>query len=203
MRRVSIRYTQKTREVLGFIADYGFISTKVCSKVFYRENKNGYTQARVILNKLFKNGDLKRYEHEVTKEWIYQFNKKVIDPHRKAMIDLYAEIFTIVDSIEYFKVEATWCISNRRSDAHIIYTKDGCVNSFLIEYERYHSTSQRKLDEIYASGEVQEFYKLKYKVDDYFPNVLVISPLATTKLVSDNINIVCIAYNLEGLNELI
>ena len=200
---MGIRYTQKTREVLGFICDYGFISTKVCSKVFYKDNKNGYTQARVILNKLFKNGDLKRYEHESTKEWIYQINKKVVDPHRKAMIDLYSEIFMLVDSIEYFKVEATWCISNRRSDAHIIYKKNGRVNSLLVEYERYHSTSQKKLDEIYASEEVQEFYKLKYKVEDYFPNVLVISPLATTKLVSDKISIVCIAYNFEGLGEII
>lgn len=200
---MSIRYTRKTREILTFIQEYGFITTKVCSKVFYKGNANSYTQARVILNKLFKNGDLKRYSHEATKEWIYQTEKKIIDPHRKAMIDLYSEIFLLADSIDYFKVEATWSISNRRSDAHIIFTKDNIQNAFLVEYERFHCTSQKKADEIYNSGEVQEFYKDKYDIDNYFPNVLIISPLGTSKLSSDVMNIVNIDYSFMGISSLI
>lgn len=200
---MAIRYTKKTREILNFISEYGFITTNICSKVFYKGNKNGYSQSIVILNKLFKNGDLKRYQHENTKEWVYQMQSKLVDDHRKSMLDLYSSIFTLVDSILYFKIEENWAISKRRSDAHIIFSKDGVTNSFLVEYEKYHTTSNNKLKEIFNSGEVQEFYSKRFGADAYFPNVLVISPLGTTRLVSDDITIVCIAYDLKGLYELI
>lgn len=200
---MSIRYTKATREVLNFIDEYGFITTNICSKVFYKGNKSSYTQARVMLQKLFHNKDIVRYSHETTKEWIYQFNKKLIDPHRKALMDFYSELNLLVDSIDYFKLEETWSISNRRSDGHVIFTKGGVENSFIIEYERFHSTSNAKIEEIYLSGEVQEFYEKRFDVKDYFPNMLIISPLGTSKLTSDNINIVNIDYSFTGLGSLI
>lgn len=200
---MSIRYTKKTREVLNFINEYGFITNNICGKVFYKGNKSSYTQARVILQKLFKNGDIKRYSHETTKEWIYQIEPKLIDDHRKAIIDLYAEMFLLVDTIDYFKIEAIWNISKRRSDAHIIFTKDGNTNSFLVEYERFHTTPANKIDEIKASGEVQEFYKARYDIDNYFPTLLIISPLATSKCVSSDWLTVNIDYRFEGLDSLI
>lgn len=199
---MAIRYTKTTRDIINFIKEYGFITTKICSNIFYNGNKNPYHQARVMLNKLYNNGDLKRYECETTKEYIYQITTKYIYDHKKFILDLYSRIYTMCNSIEYFKIEELWEISKRKNDGHIIYKKDGKIKTFLIEFDKYHKTSKNKLNQIYESQEVQEWYKNRYG-KEHFPNIIIITPIGVSNVDSDNYNVIDLDYSFNGLESIL
>ena len=74
-----------------------------------------------------------------------------------------------------------WKIAKRKSDGHLIYRVGDDIYSLLIEIDYTHATSQKKLMDIYQSGEVQEWYKNNYNADNYFPSFLIVSLLGDTK----------------------
>ena len=107
-----IRYTQKVRNILNFIDKYGFITSKICANLFYKDNKYKIDMARRTLNKLVNNKDIISNTSCFGKELIYQFNKNIVSEHRYALLNLYSEINCIVNNIEYFKLVQQW-YSNR------------------------------------------------------------------------------------------
>ena len=68
-----IRYTQKVRNILNFIDKYGFITSKICANLFYKDNKYKLDMARRTLNKLVNNKDIISNTGCFGKELIYQF----------------------------------------------------------------------------------------------------------------------------------
>lgn len=201
---MGIRYTKVTREILNFIEDYGFITINICSSIFYKNNKQRYNQARVKLKNLYDNKVLKRWEHPYSGEYIYQFDSKRISDHAKYMLDLYAAVNLLVDKIDYFKLEEPWMGNARRNDAHIVYIKDDYLGAFLVEFEKYNTTSVKKIDEIFESNEVQEWYKERYG-DYFFPTILLVTPTGRSKCKSetDKWESTSINYNLDGLEDIL
>ena len=58
---------------------------------------------------------------------------------------------------------------------------------------------QDKYDTIYETGEVQQWYKLKYGVAN-FPDIIVINYRGETDAITDyNYSIIGLDYNFEGL----
>jgi hypothetical protein len=178
-----IRYTQKVRNILAFIDKYGFITSYICGNLFYKENKCKIDMARKVLNRLVKNGDIiVNKKSKFGKELIYQHTKNIVSDHSYYLLNLYAEINTVVTKVEYFTLEQTWNTASktRRSDAHIIFynTVDGeyKFKSYLIEFDKYHKTNPvEKYNEIYDYGDVQDWYKRNCNMDDYFPDVMIIN----------------------------
>lgn len=201
---MGIRYTKTTREIIQFVEDYGFITINICSSIFYKNNKQRYNQARVKLKNLYDNKILKRWKHPYSGEFIYQFDCKRISDHSKYMLDLYAKINLLVDKVDYFKVEEPWMNNARRNDAHIVYVKDNLLGAFLVEFEKYNTTSVKKIDEIYESNEVQEWYKDKYG-EYFFPRILLVTPTGKSKCksVNEEWDSVAINYTLEGLEDIL
>lgn len=204
---ILVRYTKKIRDILGFIDQYGFITTRICSNLFYKDNKYKIDLARRSLTRLVNNGDIISNKDTYGKELIYQFKKGTVSDHRYALLNLYGEINCLVDSIEYFKLEESWRESNKRSDAHIIITNniDNEVQfkSFLIEYDKFHKTNpNEKYNEIYYSNEVQEWYQNKYDIDNYFPDVVIINYSGKSeKSNNENFNILGLDYNFTNLTK--
>jgi hypothetical protein len=175
-----IRYTQKVRNILNFIDKYGFITTRICANLFYKDDKCKIDMARRVLNRLVNNKDIKAHKDKYGKELIYQREKNTISDHSYYLLNLYAEIHSIVTEVIYFSLETTWSLAKRRSDAHIIFHNN--INgelkfkSYLIEFDKYHKTNPReKYNSIYDSEEVQEWYKEHYNIDDWFPDVMIIN----------------------------
>lgn len=202
-----IRYTKKVRDILNFIDKYGFITTRICSNLFFKDNKYKIDLARRVLTRLVNNGDIVSNKDVYGKELIYQFKKSTVSDHRYALLNLYSEINCLVHSIEYFKLEETWRESNKRSDAHIIITNN--INnelqfkSFLIEYDKFHKTNPNdKYNDIYNSNEVQDWYKGKYNVDNYFPDIIIINYSGKCeKSTNINFNIIGLDYNFTDLTQ--
>lgn len=199
-----IRLTKKTCAIKHFIEENGFITNNMCARIFYKGNSNSYTQAQVKLKSMYDNKILKRYIHPNTKEYIYQITIKNIDDHKKYIGDLYSRIYLYTDEIIYAKLnESSWKATSRRNDAHIIYRKGDKVVGLLIEFDKFHKTSFSKIDDIYNSGEVQEWYYDHYGVKDYFPTVMIINPTGTINYKSDKWSCVSLDYSFDNLQSLL
>ena len=198
-----IRYTQKVRNILNFIDKYGFITSKICANLFYKDNKYKLDMARRTLNKLVNNKDIISNTSCFGKELIYQFNKNIVSEHRYALLNLYSEINCIVNNIEYFKLEEQWLEGKRKSDAHIIISNiingDEVFKSYLIEYDKYHKTDIKKYEEIYNSNEVQQWYLNRYEINNYFPIVMIVNYSGKVNQNSDNFNIIALDYDFTDL----
>ena len=169
-------YTQKTREILSFIDKYGFITSNIASRIFFKEQNNSYISACRKLRTMCRSGVLIRYMDNG--EYIYQQREKRITLHRKLLLDFYSRLYEKTNVL-YFNVEERWDKANKRNDGHMIYEKDGVMYGILIEVDYSHYTSKDKLDSIYYSGEVQEWYKDRY-CEEYFPSIVIISLLGDT-----------------------
>ena len=175
-----IRYTQKVRYILNFIEKYGFITTRICANLFYKDDKCKIDMARRVLTRLTNNKDIVANKNKYGKELIYQFSKNVISDHSYYLLNLYSEINNIVTKIDYFKLEETWSSAKRRSDAHIIFHNivDGELQfrAYLIEFDKYHKTNpNEKYNSIYDTNEVQDWYKEHYNMEGFFPDVLIVN----------------------------
>ena len=201
---LGVKFTKATREILYWIQEQGFITNHICSRLFYKNKANGYSQAQVKLKNLYDNGVIKRYIHPHTKEFIYQYSLKDIDDHKKYICELYSRIYELSDEIIYSKLnEQTWKKSSRRNDAHIIYRIGDKVVGLLIEFDKFHKTSKEKLEQIYSSSEVQDWYKENYGVEDYFPTFVIITPLGNVAYKSDDWNCVGLDYDFTDLKDIL
>lgn len=177
-----MRFTKATKEILNFIDEFGFITATICSRTIFKEQKHAYVSSCRKLRKMHENKLLKRYTFLESKEYIYQVEKKQVGVHQKVLMDLYSKIFELVDQVLFFNPKETcWKIAKRKSDGHLIYRVGDDIYSLLIEIDYTHATSQKKLMDIYQSGEVQEWYKNNYNADNYFPSFLIVSLLGDTK----------------------
>lgn len=199
-----IRYTKKVRAILNFIDEYGFITSKICGYVFYKNNKASIEQARHKLTTLYKNGDLIISKNQYGKEYFYQRDKKLITPHKYLLLNLYAEIFHIVDSVDYFKLEENWTISKKKSDAHIIFSNhvndEKVMRCYLIEYDKHHATEIDKYNTIYSTGEVQGWYLNRFSEEGIFPDIIQINYNGISKLdTNDKFSVIGLDYDFNDL----
>lgn len=198
---MGINYTAKTREILGFIHQYGFITTRICSNMFFKDKARGYEQARVKLNNLVKNKDLEKWKCS-TNEYIYQFKKKNISECDHVLLNFISEVNKVAD-ILYFKKEEHWKYLNKRSDGHLIYDYKGNIGAFLIEIEKYSKVSNEKYKELFESYEVHKWYWDNQEQENLFPSLLIISPSGTTNIDNRYFDTVCLDFSLQELEKIL
>lgn len=194
-----IRYTNNTKATLTLIQEYGFTTIRIVANTIFKNRRNGKEQARVTLQRLVDNGDIIKYKVPEHQEFLYQFKKEKVSDHRYYLTNLWSEIYKLAEEIVYFKLEETWSIANKRSDAHIIFRTKDIAKYYLVEFDKFHSTQIDKYDVIYDSEEVHEWYK-KVAGEEMFPDVLIIDSTGKTKVRSDrDYNVVCIDYRFTDL----
>lgn len=200
-----IRYTKKTREILNFIDKYGFITSKICANIFYKNNKYGLTQARDTLNRIAKNGDIvvSSNTKEYGREQIYQFTKKLVSKHDYYILNFYSKVYSLVDKIDEFHLEQHWMGGKRRSDGLIVFTNivDDVEykKAYFIECDFTHKTDKEKYIEIYDSGEVQAYFKKVYD-NEIFPSVIQIAYSDKASIESNgNFDVIGLDYDCNNL----
>jgi hypothetical protein len=202
-----IRYTQKVRDILNFIDEYGFITTRITANLFYKDDKYKLDVARRVLNRLVNNKDIVANKNQYGKELIYQFKKSTVSDHKYYLLNLYSEINNIVTNVEYFKLEETWSLTNRRTDAHIIFNNiingQDSLKSYLIEFDKFHKTNPtEKYNQIYDSNEVQQWYLVNQGINNYFPNVIIINYNGKCNLSNrDDYKIIGLDYDFTDLTQ--
>lgn len=193
----------KNKQILNFIEDFGFITSNICANVCYKNNKYPYNQACRKLKEMTDNKWIKRYKDNKTSEYIYVDNlSKNLSNHKYILIELYSYIYKNADSIEYFKLEEPWISNKYRSDAHIVYIKNGKLRGLLVEIEFYHKLDVNKYQEIYESNEVQNWYIDKYDLN-VFPTVLIVNATGNPRLISDYYNIKYTDYTFKGIEKIL
>ncbi|AWZ50051.1 hypothetical protein C3495_14520 (plasmid) [Clostridiaceae bacterium 14S0207] len=184
----------RDREILKFIEKYKSITINICAKIFYKDNKEAYQQARKRLRLLYKNKYLKRYRKDCTTEVIYYMHKK-LSVHDLKVLDVLAELIYNNANIREFKREYTINTerSNYRADAFIEFTLKNYLYFLLIEVDHTHYTSFQKLQDIYDSNYFQNKYS-KYG-DNIFPTILILKRIVLDrKFYSSNFKIIELEY---------
>lgn len=188
--------------IMRFTDEYGFITTKICANIFYKNATYSLNMAQRTLKKLVDKGYLKVTHKREGKEGIYQYNNNnAVSDHRYYMVNLYSLLYKYSDEVIYFKQEETWGLSKRRSDAHIIIGQNINGNiiphSYLVEFDKYSKTGSNKYNEIYATNEVQQWYLDNYGME-VFPDVIQINPLGKATIESNyEFDVISIDYNIE------
>lgn len=201
-----MRMTQQTREILNFIDTYDYITANICARIILKGQKQAYTSSCRKLRTMEQHDLIKKYIHPLTKEFIYQIKKKQVNDHHRYAIEFYSRIYEIADEVIYFtdkEKDVTWPLAKRRNDFHIIYIYNGNTYAMLGEVDLSHFTSKEKLVEIYEKGEVQEWYKEHYDVDNYFPSIAVLSLLGNTKYEDVPFDYLCVDFEFNQLESLI
>lgn len=199
---MSIRFTKKVRAILNHITTYGFITNNQCALIYYKGNKQSYIQAQTKMKILYDNGIVKRTEYKLNKEYIYTVEDKVISDHAMYVMNLYAYLYSKF-TVLYFKPEASW-ICKKRNDAHFIIQKDdGDTMGILCEVDLFHKTGKEKLDVMYKSGEIQNWYKVEYGIENYYPSILIVNSTGKTNIESDKYQVVSTDFDFTDLDYLL
>lgn len=198
---MGIRFTKKVRMILDHINTYGFITNKQCANIYYKENKQALLQAQTKMKLLYDNGVVKREEYPLTKELMYMTEVKPISNHKMSVMNLYAYLYSKFN-IKYFKYEQSWNCK-KRNDAHIVISKGDVLIGILCEVDIFHKTSQSKLDILYKSGEVQQWYYDNYGLQDYYPLILIINGQGKTTVKSEDYDVACVNTDFDWLYDIL
>lgn len=199
---MSIRFTPKVRAILNHIGTYGFITNKQCALIYYKGAKQPYIQAQTKMKALYDNRIVKRTEYNLNKEYIYSMDDKQISDHRMYVMNLYAYLYNKFNVI-YFKPESSWSCK-KRNDAHFIIEKDdGDTIGILVEVDLYHKTNKEKLDIMYKSGEIQNWYKVNYGAENYYPSILIVNSSGKSNISPKKYQVVCTDFDFTGLDSIL
>lgn len=201
-----IRYTNKTKAILDFINDYGFITSKICGNIFYKNSKFSVQQARRKLKSLVDNKDIIANTMGFNKELIYQISKRTISNLEYYILNIYSEIYKLCDEILYFKYNDSFENTKEHYDIHIVIKKNindiATIIGLIIDFEKFNEINKNKYDVIYKNENLQSWYIDNFK-KDIFPNILIVNYSGRTVLSSQDYKISACDYNFTALNEIL
>lgn len=193
--------TNRDKEILKFIESYGSLTISQCSKIFFKDCKKNYYQARRRLKMLSDNKYLLRYRHDMRSETVYYMRKK-LSLHDLKVLDIYAELIHLGASIRSFKREYIITLENKnyRVDGFIECIKNGYFYPILIEVDFTHFTSMKKIMDIYNS----KYFQVKYKKldEDIFPSIIIVRPVFVQMGNDLPFQLIYTDYSLANLNKI-
>lgn len=171
----------RDKEIIKFIEEYGSITINQCSNIFYNHCSQKYDLSRKRLKLISENGYIKRNRKSMIDETVYYMKRKLTD-HKLKVIDVYSRLFSKGIKVREFKMEYVVNIGKVVSGKEKSYRLDGFLEfeykgyfySFIIEVDKTHQTSKRKLVDIYESGYFQNKYKENGMGDNIYPDVLIV-----------------------------
>lgn len=153
--------TKRDKEIVKFVERYGGITPKICSKAFFRNNKEAYDQARKRLRVIYGEGLLKRYRKDIKSEAIYYIDKK-LKVHDLKLIDVIGELYEF--RVHLYTKEKLFTISENRYiiDGAIVLETEADYKRILIEIDYTHYTSINKIKDVIS------YLENKHKKGYYF-----------------------------------
>lgn len=141
--KTNIIITDRDKDILKFIENYGAISIKQCNKLFIKSETN----CKKRLKQLEEAGKLKSYTIGGTRQKGYYMNKpKTL--HDLYVIDIYARLIELGATILTFKQTPYLKIDNKSivPDAYVSYKLKGKKKNLYIEIDYTHFTGQEKIN---------------------------------------------------------
>ncbi len=140
--------TKRDKEIVKYVEKNGSITSKICSKQFFRGNKEAYDQARKRLRVIHEEGLLKRYRKDPRSEAVYYIDKK-LKIHDLKLLDVISDLNEL-DIVMFDKEKQI------ETDEYTKYIVDGAVviekNNIrlplLIEIDYTHYTNLEKIRDI-------------------------------------------------------
>lgn len=209
---------ERDLKIRKHIEDFGFITIKQASKIFFQNRRCSYDLARRRLKKLVEQGFFKSYMDYLNSnpEKIFYINDKYKSPSRHTILimDTYAEIINMGITPLYFKREQYWLESNRRSDGYMIFLKEGYMYEIFIEVIYHLGTDKKsrnedmnkKYQDIIESKEsleivgdiVKKTFKKTIEEDITNKVILILSPVEED-IAIDNQKVVVANYQMNNI----
>jgi predicted transcriptional regulator len=148
----------RDKRILRHIEQYQATINQI-AKIFFPKNQNNYTYAQTRLRKLFSKNCIKQYQPQDNKQMVYYIPSdahKQWNQHSLYLMDFYANLVFYGCEIKQFEKEYQWKQASRRSDGAFIFNYNNIIYSILVEVDFSHQTSQKKIEELYASQEPQD-----------------------------------------------
>lgn len=202
-----IKYTKKTREILDFINTYGFITSKICGNIFYKNSKFPMEQARRKLKSLTNNKDIVANTMGFNKELIYQVSKNPISNLKYYIFNIYSRLYKFSDEILYVDFDNIFKNTNKHYDIHIVLKKNindiSTLIGLIIDFEKFHKINKDKYDVIYLNEGLKHFYKNNFN-KEIFPDILIVNYSGKVSVNSSyNYKIKSCDYNFTDLESLL
>lgn len=136
--------TEKDKSIIRWVEENKSMTIYQCSQIFYGENKYGYDQARKRLQKIYKEGFIKRYRQDPIHEAIYYIDKK-LKLHDLKLLDVIAFLkeFSIHNINKERKIEINSQLSYVVDSTAVLTLNDKYIPLFIeIDYTHYTSTEK-------------------------------------------------------------
>ena len=190
---------KRDNDILKFIETYGGTNTNTIANLFFKDTLNAYILASKRLKILYNNKLLKRCRKSINSEYVYYINKPISE-HKAKILETYSKISQLGKVIK-FDMEVEIPNAKRRIDGLIeLEIEDEEYIStyvFILEIDKTHNTSFKKIKDIYNSQHFQKQY-------DIFPSFVIVKRNEWDKKLKDKtINLVNLSWNLENINDII
>jgi len=197
------------RLIKEWFEPYKYATVGILEKVFFPSDY-GYTVCRKRLLELLKEDYIKCVKDETNNKNIYIYNEnKISNPsyHRLVLLNLLAEIRYLGFNVERFEIEKSWCNNKYKSDAFLQFTVDNLGDEkgkrcyFFVEVQTSNNHHRlEKYDEIYSTGEVQNYLA---KDKTFYPKVLIVSDRHFNNVSLQNTKVLQVKTNLKSLCSII
>lgn len=188
--------TKRDKEIVKYVETHGSITPKICSKEFFRENKEAYDQARKRLRVLFEEELLRRYRKDIRSEVVYYIDKK-LKVHDLKLLEVIAELneFEIInfDKERQFNIEDIKYIV----DGTVVIKEDDIALPILIEIDYTHYTSLEKIRGII------KYLESKHSTGYHFVVVKLSCEEIEVRKVGKNSKLFFLPWNLNKFSEVI
>lgn len=184
--------SKANRNLMVYLEKYHAITINQCMRHFYKSEYR-YDVARKTLRELEKKGILQSYQHSMTGEKIYFYDRKV------SIHDLYIlEFYSLLvehgcRNIEFIK-NPEYLKGNIVPDGFFKFQYDDFLYLCLLEVDLSHKTNFDKFvlyERLYKDGEFQGKYGT-------FPFIAIVSFEACLKYESNNFEVVYLPFNMEN-----
>lgn len=186
-------------KILNHIEKYKFATISQISNIFYYDHKNGYDEARRVLNRLYKNGRVFKYKAKgVNNQTFFYIDEKISDVyfnlHNRLLMDYYSLFFKYNLDIKYFIKEVPFAENKIRIDGILIYSFNGDNNVYAqaIQVDNTHNTNLKDIEILY-SGYIQDWFGDNFD-EKISPTLVVISHIKK-KAQLEGINIIYLDYD--------
>lgn len=154
--------TKRDKQIIKFAEEHGSININQCSKMFFRNNKEGYDQARKRLRIIYNGGFLKRYRKDIQSEVIY-FIDRPLKIHDLKLMDIFAGLskYEIIMFQKEYEIHIDKD-TNYRVDAAAIIKVNGVFIPIYIEIDYTHFTNIKKIKHLIYDYELTNKTKLTF-----------------------------------------
>jgi len=169
--------TKRDKQIIKFVEVNGSITINQCAKMFFRDNKEAYDQARKRLRIIYKGDFLKRYRKDIKSEVVYFIDKK-LKIHDLKLMDVFAELgkYELVMFQKEYKISIDKSL-NYRVDAYAIIKVDGKYIPLMIEIDYTHFTNSKKIRHLIFHYKLINKLKLTFivvKLDQLREEIIVV-----------------------------